>query len=1491
MALMKNIFGGSLKPVGILFSIFLLGFKFSTAQIFPIQANINVAPPYSVYLSQYTSAEQEKVMVNLLLLDQAVNSVDVKFRFTIEGAGIKLTTNPGWNPPPFNLTGGVLVTLPQNLIADYLRPQNLLTEGVNPQEFFRSGKLPEGFYEFKVEVVEYRRGITISNIGRTGLWLLLNEPPRIVFPMAGQKVMASNPQMLNFTWIPSGASSPLSSLNTQYEFTLVELVDKSVDPTVAITTASNANKFVKTVDQTSLFYGPGDMPLTLGKSYAIRVKAFNTEGYEMFKNGGYSELCTFTFGDACVKPVSFTLGSPNQSSFEVNVYTDPSNTAWQAHFREKADSEGEWSELKSEPGTPSKTIKGLKPKTEYELQVKGLCGDFVSEYTTSQTITTSQMVDANRSCTENPTPFAVDNVPSLAQLKVDDFFLAALFPVRVKEVKSQGGGKFTGRGIATLPLFNTGLAVTFDNIGINQLRQLTSGEVKVVRDKLNMTLFGETQTTTGGGSGGGTGTGGNPGDTITYPPITGTITIPAVYDSLVVTNNGTVIVYPPNGGAPVTVDLGGSSCTVLVPADGNMDNAKIVYDGAVHPYTPSQTNVSTTDPVNFTGLFAKFKANSQQTHGFDTLNPKHSIIANYYKQLTIAGKQYYLPWKALMEGIPEPVNLFIKQGTDKMPFSNLKVDQTGKGDLTPISGAGTQAQTYNLQGSYKGLEESVVAYYNADGKEQFAGGIYLATFGERNLKVFLVPLGSTTVDPGVITQLQNGLNDIYSQAVVKWSVSPLEGMPTVELGDNGLDWADKDMLSSYNAEMNSVISTFKGWKPDADPDAYYLFIVPKFSEGGVEGFMPRNRRFGFITKEQIVDRTVAHELGHGAFNLKHTFSDWAITQGSTDNLMDYSEGKKLWKPQWDYIHNPEVTTGLWDGMEDGAFTTTPISENYTVLFDHIYRNNKKSNMIYFNKIDEELASGNSKQDINLIYKEDESSKWSPGEKAFIDRWKIRVINSNDVFNDVIKAVQLTEDGDKISKIVLRPKNIYFGKYTYEGIEYPVAIYGNGKTSEMINAFTKRKVENPDELKDKKNIDRIYCDETPLDYMIIGFYEDGKAEPSMIMQIEKFDISKFQFTKEKWLEFLNIYKPDSRKAVDGLITLYENDKEIKEPNKFFAKINETPEMPNNLKIRFNGNNNEKAEIITNITYRINYEYKGDKYYFNDGTTIFKIKEVEVGKDYPLFFDKIRGGTVTLSCETKDKKEKVVFHIRGINPTRSQVESYQMSKGFSNFWFLSAMTSHESSFMQFCNVKKSLSMAPIDEKKTYNGPFTSSEGQEGLPLYGGPKGFGLKQLDNWMSNGISKNCSAEQRWNWKANIDGGLDVISTKINDISLVYTEWKNEVNNWNNNNQKNKISMDDYVFGGSKNKETFSYSDSPIFPDLNFTGGTPSSGKYSFLDAILIGKYNGGLFLFQLVVPDTKNSDNENLDLKPYWILKSTYTYKEKTYDNTIYINDICNNN
>ena len=231
--------------------------------------------------------------------------------------------------------------------------------------------------------------------------------------------------------------------------------------------------------------------------------------------------------------------------------------------------------------------------------------------------------------------------------------------------------------------------------------------------------------------------------------------------------------------------------------------------------------------------------------------------------------------------------------------------------------------------------------------------------------------------------------------------------------------------------------------------------------------------------------------------------------------------------QWDYIHNPQTMLFAWLKSEkEGELTWTLVDRLHTLLFNHVYDNNHIGSMTYLATIQKAIISGNN-DTIGLSYTADESDNWSKEEKAWIDQWKMRAINSDDVFNDVIKSIKDAGKDEKIAKIVLRPKHIYIGKYKYDGVEYPVAIYGNGDKTVMTDAFTKIQVTDADKLEDRENKKHIYCDETFTKYLIIAFYEDGKTEPSMIMQVEKFVGDD---TKDKWLEYLGILVKETKPPV-------------------------------------------------------------------------------------------------------------------------------------------------------------------------------------------------------------------------------------------------------------------------------------------------------------------------------------------------------------------------
>ncbi|HEY0655750.1 MAG TPA: hypothetical protein VGD65_21595, partial [Chryseosolibacter sp.] len=129
----------------------------SRAQIFPIQSQVQLTPPYSGNLSDYTSPGSHRIRVTLTSRDVTLSNYQVKLRITIEGLGITVRTKQNLVVDPFVMDGGTRLVLYGDDLHHYLNPQNLDFIGFSKSEYQRSGKLPEGVYRFIVEVLDYNR--------------------------------------------------------------------------------------------------------------------------------------------------------------------------------------------------------------------------------------------------------------------------------------------------------------------------------------------------------------------------------------------------------------------------------------------------------------------------------------------------------------------------------------------------------------------------------------------------------------------------------------------------------------------------------------------------------------------------------------------------------------------------------------------------------------------------------------------------------------------------------------------------------------------------------------------------------------------------------------------------------------------------------------------------------------------------------------------------------------------------------------------------------------------------------------------------------------------------------------------------------------------------------------------------------------------------------------------------------------------------------------
>ncbi|NLD48808.1 MAG: M15 family metallopeptidase [Clostridiaceae bacterium] len=309
--------------------------------------------------------------------------------------------------------------------------------------------------------------------------------------------------------------------------------------------------------------------------------------------------------------------------------------------------------------------------------------------------------------------------------------------------------------------------------------------------------------------------------------------------------------------------------------------------------------------------------------------------------------------------------------------------------------------------------------------------------------------------------------------------------------------------------------------------------------------MPFKGQYAFIFMDNMgtgtAENVIAHEIAHGAFNLRHTFSEknaYVLPENTTDNLMDYRGGSELNKYQWDYIHNPESMLFAWlEDEEEGALTQTPINEKFAKLFDNVSQNFD----VYLSQI-EELKTKKDSFKLNLNTTELKS------DTTFLRQWGIRTeVMSKSSLDNRFGAIRKAHHLGRIGKIVLRSKHIYLGKYeidvdapttgplapTKEKKSFDVAVYNNGTTLDIKN-LTKLRVSNIQELIDKNNISYIYCDETFLlkNYIIIAFYVKEQTEPTLIIQVKKNSDDELFTTRRHWLEALNIlYEPNKEVFAD------------------------------------------------------------------------------------------------------------------------------------------------------------------------------------------------------------------------------------------------------------------------------------------------------------------------------------------------------------------------
>lgn len=206
---------------------------------------------------------------------------------------------------PITVERGMPLVLSGGDLQDYFRAEHLNLSGISVADFSGGGVLPEGVYAFRVTVLDYYSGLALSTSGVSMGWLVLNDPPVLVFPERGTQIPFQEQQYIGFSWESRNLGSANGAFNTEYLFELFEVPQLGMRPEEVVRTQLPLYSVV--TGQTQLVYGMGEPPLLANREYAWRVRAqavASAEDFELFKNSGYSEVFGFKWGEACV-PVGF----------------------------------------------------------------------------------------------------------------------------------------------------------------------------------------------------------------------------------------------------------------------------------------------------------------------------------------------------------------------------------------------------------------------------------------------------------------------------------------------------------------------------------------------------------------------------------------------------------------------------------------------------------------------------------------------------------------------------------------------------------------------------------------------------------------------------------------------------------------------------------------------------------------------------------------------------------------------------------------------------------------------------------------------------------------------------------------------------------------------------------------------------------------------------------------------------------------------------------
>jgi hypothetical protein len=918
-----------------IFFFLILNFVFTTqnsyAQTYPVQITTLLNPPFSGYLPDYGSLGNQNLKLLVQFNDFTKPSYNIKLKFKLTGQNITLQSKSYYFEGPFTLIPGVPLEISGSDLAGLLSSNNLDFSNLSKNEYETGKVLPEGLYTLCFTAYDYNNptNIQVSNQSCYSAWMLLNDPPYLNMPLCGNPVTVSNPQNLTFLWTSMNLTSPNSAANTSYEFSLYQIQPNGASPNNIIQTLPPI--YQTTTALTTLNYGLTDPVLNLGREYVWRVKAIDNSGRDVFKNQGYSQLCTFTYGSMAQfldsSAIALTLQGTPLSYRQAKCFWDTLNVYKSYTLYYKATNGANW--VYNDNVTKNYSIVDkLEPSRSYYAYLRGVLLDD-TEGPASNTVTINTPPKIEYQCGQSPN-FTPTNTKPLKLAAPGQLWEVGQFDVQITNISSNPinqMGQYSGFGKVAVPfLGNANFNVKFTNITVNEQYQVIAGKIDVITEGINSWVKNHNLPA-----------GWNQADTV---KINGQINSVSVNTSGQILVNGSPVA---SSGSNVVIS-GSNGQTTYVSPNGSITTEAGPLSSAVSP-----TLTALKDSIQM----LQFSAHPQGLYNFDSKQNSAQTAGKNYESLQQGTSPYYVAEKLLITGTQDKLIATLSPSTAASKGINLQslYFKRSNGKIIPHTSTGNNTwELSELNGRLHLFKDALWAFAkkanSTDTNSYPIGKINLSSVDKLIKKVKLIPVNTIGASTDA-TALQTQLNALYKKAGLEWQVSKEANLSVSNYNVDSLLTVSRSALNtSYGADLKQIINAYKAINTSIDSEQGYLFLCNKAKNNEL-GYMALNKTYGFIflNNNNQLPLTIAHELGHGKLVLEHTFAGSA-NSGSSQNLMDYNGGNLFNHLQLQNIHDPKTLDNflatLVQDSESGALFETNleqfIKDKFGVTCYNTYKN-------------------------------------------------------------------------------------------------------------------------------------------------------------------------------------------------------------------------------------------------------------------------------------------------------------------------------------------------------------------------------------------------------------------------------------------------------------------------------------------------------------------------------------------------------------------------